>query len=150
MYEFDVEDSMPYLIVLDSNISLNVRFYDSNMNYMDASGFDIGNGKWGYIFTFEKGINYFRIQNVNETTHANVTISVYTHDGHRKINAVYEDDSYHSFSCECGEIIHEIHRWRDYSLTESVCIDCGHLKKFPEKSGFIPIIKGITPENEAA
>ena len=67
--------------------------------------------------------------------------------GVNKINAVYEDEDYHSYSCECGEIIHELHRWREYSLTQVVCKDCRHIKKLPG-SGFVPIIKGITPDPE--
>ena len=67
--------------------------------------------------------------------------------GVNKINAVYEDEDYHSYSCECGEIIHELHRWRDYSLTHVVCKDCGVLKRLPD-DGFVPIIKGITPNLE--
>ena len=147
MYEFDVEDKIPYLITVTSNISTNDRFYDSSMNYQNVSGFDMGNGKWGYIYTFDVGINYFRIQNVSETTDANIVINVYPHNGHRQINAVYEDEDYHSYTCECGTVTHELHRWRDYSFTHVVCVDCGLLKRLPPE-GFTPIIKGITPDTE--
>ncbi len=149
MYEFDVEDKIPYLITVTSNISTNDRFYDSSMNYQNVSGFDMGNGKYGYIYTFDIGINYFRIENVNSSAEANLVVHVYAHNGHNFCNVLSLGDTYHTYSCPCGETsgTQELHRWRDYSLTHVVCEDCGLLKRLPPE-GFTPIIKGITPDTE--
>ena len=148
MYDLDIGSMGYYEFTVSSDSAMDIILYDDRMQKYCTLNYT----EYSNIYTFALDLpcgRYYLRNNYDDSSHSGiVTVNIKYHDYHA-YDYTSIDSTYHTGECVyCGhETGNEIHRWRDYSLTHVVCDDCKLLKRRPD-SGFIPIIKGITPDPE--
>ena len=100
MFELNSLGNQYYLVTVESNHGLNIRFYNANMNSKAMTLISSSGYIYQYIMNVSYGINYLRVAYSNLSNSGTISISIEPHI-HQKTYSVI-DTTKHKVSCYCG------------------------------------------------
>lgn len=148
MYELNIGSTGYYEFTVSSDSDMNIVLYDDRMQQYCTLNYTEYSNIYTFALNLTSGRYYLRSEYTDSNHSGTISVGIKYHVDH-VYNYTSVDTTYHIGECvHCGhETGNTLHKWRDYSHTHMVCEDCNQLKRRPTE-GFIPIIKGITPDTE--
>lgn len=128
MYELNVETAGKYDIWVTSNINLDERFYDENMNLcLYSAVYPNQTNTHHYYVNLMQGRYYFRVENVDEDASATAKIVISSHSTHN-YQYVNNNNAFHTAVCACGNTVTALHSYSCKPLNDRYHIlmcECG-------------------------